>query len=162
MPQLDISFYFSQITWLAISFFSFFCISKWLILPRLEKILANRANVITSNIEFANQATATAKQIIQSCEQKISKESSEIEKQIIKLVESCKKYNNDKISLLKKELCEKENNSLLQIKNEIVATKVQMNEKIVEIVCEILKKVYIVKTIDKEQISKICEKLSNK
>ena len=164
MPQLDISFYFSQITWLAISFFSFFCISKWLILPRLERILANRADVITSNIEFANQTTETAKQIIQTCEEKISAKNIEIERQISSLVENCKKYNNDKLSLLKKELCEKENNILLQINSEIAKTETQMHEKIAEIVCEILNKIYLIKNVDKGQVDKIYKQLvmSNK
>ena len=159
MPQLDISFYFSQITWLAISFFSFFCISKWLILPRLEKNLTNRASIITSNIEFANQTTATAKQIIQSCEQRISRESAEIEKQIAALVENCKKYNNDKLSLLKKELCEKENNSLLQINSKIAKAETQMHEKLAEIVCEILNKIYLINNVDKGQVDKIYKQL---
>lgn len=158
MPQLDFSFYISQITWLLVSFFSFFCVSKFLILPQLDRILNKRTNLIKTNTDFAKEKLEEAKIINDKCEEKIKATQSNINNEINALLKQLAERNQKKINDLKKRLLDAENKNLLTIKNELREVEDQLKEEIVNVAVDILNKVYIVKA-DKKEISKLFDKL---
>ncbi len=157
MPQLDFSFYLSQIAWLLVCFGLFFCISKFLILPRLEKNLYNRANKIKTNIEFAEEMLKRAKSINEKNDKKIVKTQNEIEKKIGEFVKKQQEENENKI----KEALNKSNQDIqkyiLDEKRKIEEMKKDLQNSIVDIVASILENVYLMKNIDRKEIEKICK-----
>ncbi|WP_375327374.1 hypothetical protein [Candidatus Tisiphia endosymbiont of Nemotelus uliginosus] len=65
MPQFDITFFYSQIFWLAIIFSGLYFLVHKFITPLAQKILDNRQSVINSNIAQAESITAKAKELQQ-------------------------------------------------------------------------------------------------
>lgn len=161
MPQLDFSFYLSQIAWLLVCFGLFFCISKFLILPRLEKNLYNRANKIKSNIDFSEQMLERAKIINEKNDKKIKKTQDEIEKTITEFVKNKQEESENRI----KEALNKSNQeiqqSILDEKRKIEEIKKDLQVSIVDIVVNILENVYLMKNIDRKEIEKICNNKFN-
>lgn len=156
MPQLDFSFYLSQIAWLLVCFGLFFCISKFLILPRLEKNLYNRANKIKTNIEFSEEMLERAKNINEKNDKKIAKAQDEIEKKIGEFVKKQQEENDKKI----KETLSKSNQEIQQYildeKRKIEEMKKDLQNLITDIVENILKNIYLIKNVDRKEIEKIC------
>ena len=142
MPQLDFSFYLSQITWLLICFGVFFCICNFVILPRLERIFQNRSQIISSNIDFSKNILEKAKKLNSDYDLKIS----EINKQISGSIAIAKKENEEKfttkINKTKSVLLEEENNNIVKIKKEINDIESEIRDNISNIVYTILQKAY--------------------
>jgi len=159
MPQLDFSFYISQITWLLISFFGFFCVSKFLILPRLEKNLSNRANLIKTNTDFAKDALEKAKKINQTCDEKISSVKSIVETKQSELLKDLKERNDKKLLDLKKRLLESENKNIIDVKKDFEKIEEQLSEQMIETSMLILQKLYCIDA-DKNDIKELFDKVS--
>jgi len=157
MPQLDFSYYLSQITWLLVSFGLFFGISKIVILPKLNKVLQNRANLISNNTNFAKQQLEKAKNIQNELDKKLLEEQEKFDNVIADLVKTIKQTNNDKIEKLKKELILDENKNIVNIQNELKSTQNAINTQIIEIVSSLFEKIYSVK-IDKIKIQEFYNK----
>ena len=158
MPQLDFSYYISQITWLLISFGGFFCISRFLILPQLERILSTRSDLIETNTRFAQDAIDKANKIKQECDSAILENDKAMEEMMAKFLNEVKQNNNKKIDDLKKHLAEKENKSILKVKSDILKLESDINNQIAIVVAEILKKVYFVEP-DEKKIAKLVSKV---
>jgi F0F1-type ATP synthase membrane subunit b/b' len=71
MPQLDISYYLSQIFWLLISFSSLYYVCSSAILPLLDKVLVKRSSLIENNINFAKQVISQVKLIEKDLDSKL-------------------------------------------------------------------------------------------
>ena len=104
MPQLDFSFYLSQISWLLVCFFTFFCVSKFMLLPRLDKILSNRKNIIDTNIEFANRTIKKANDIMEEYNSKIENKNREISSKVDDFIKEYKERIENEIEKNKREI----------------------------------------------------------
>ena len=157
MPQLDPSYYISQVTWLLITFGCFFCVCKFLILPQLDKILSKRTNLIETNLKFAQEVTNKAKNINQFCDKNIESNKIELNRKMSTIINHLKDNNEKKISDLKKSLNEEENKNILHIKQEMQQINDDLKSEIILIVNNILQKVYLIKP-DESKISELYKK----
>lgn len=157
MPQLDPSYYISQVTWLLISFGCFFCICKFLILPQLDKTLSIRTDLIETNLKFAQEITTKAKTINEYCDKNIENNKIELNKKMSTIIKHLKDDNEKKISDLKKSLNEGENRNILHIKQEMQHINDNLKSEIVLIVNSILQKVYLIKP-DESKILELYKK----
>ena len=155
MPQLNFSFYISQICWLLASFGAFFCISKFIILPRLSNILQNRENTINDNVSFANETLAKVKQITENCDNimKITKE--DCAARVAQCVAECKEKNDKTLKNLTKKLNEEAQQSIISSKQELYEIEGELNEKIINISAEILKKIFLIKDVNIDKLKEI-------
>ena len=145
MPQLDFSYYISQITWLLISFGGFFCISKFLILKQLERILFARSNLIEANKNFTQETIDKTTKINQKCEDCLNNNRQEIDKKIADYIKNLNNNTDKKIEALKKQLSINENNEILKIKKEIEQLKKDACEQMILSIAEIIERVYFLK-----------------
>lgn len=157
MPQLDFSYYISQITWLLFAFVCFFCISRFLILPQLNRILTARSSFINTNVNFAQEVIDKAKKINQDCDENIKNNSRKIEEIMSNEIAKIKEFNSNKISDLKKKMNEEKNRNILQIKQDLQKISKELNLDIQSIVLDILKKVYSINP-DKKIIENLYDK----
>ena len=142
MPQLDSSYYISQITWLLISFFLFFCLSKFLLLPQLNRILLTRQNFINENINFANTMMQKVNSMNQDYNNKIKANNEELSNKIDLFIKQCKTYEQKKINSLKKKLNEDRNKTILQLNNKLQNETKLAQQHLVEIISHIIANVY--------------------
>ncbi len=150
MPQLDFSYYISQITWLALTFLCFFCISKFLILPQLNRILNARSNFIETNINFAQEIINKTKKINQDCDEDIKKNNKKMNEKMLLEIEQLKNFNNTEINIFKKKINEKENKNNLQIKQNIQKISKELDAEIISTIKYILEKIYLIKPDEKK------------
>ncbi len=155
MPQLNFSFYISQICWLLASFGAFFCISKFIILPRLANILQNRESTINDNINFANETLVKVKQITENCDNilKITKE--DCAARVAQCVTECKDKNDKMLKNLTKKLNEEAQQSIISSRQELYEIEGELNEKIINISAEILKKIFMIKDVNIDKLKEI-------
>lgn len=155
MPQLNLSFYISQICWLLASFGAFFCISKFIILPRLANILQNRENTVNDNINFANETLTKVKQITENCDNvmKITKE--DCAARVAQCISECKEKNDKTLKNLTKRMNEEAQQNIISAKQELYEIEGELNEKIINISAEILKKIFLIKDVDIEKLKEI-------
>ena len=159
MPQLDLSYYVSQITWLLIFFGGFFCISKFLILPQLNRIVCERNDLVSKNISFADETLEKAKNINNEFEHKLQENNKNIQAKISQFVKQSIEHNNKKINDLKKQLQEEENKTIFQIKQELQKSVNDAKANVVEVIIEIIKKVYQA-DITEQEINCLMEKIN--
>lgn len=157
MPQLDFSFYLSQITWLVVAFGLFFCISKFFILPKLDVILNTRANVIDINVDFANNTTKKANEILEKCDILLRKTKDDIDKKIAQVIKEEKELQQAKIEKESKELNKKIQNSIVLTKEEFKKMENEINDFIVKSIESIVNKMYNV-DFDANDIKKVSKK----
>ncbi|MBR1429486.1 MAG: hypothetical protein IJ590_04520 [Rickettsiales bacterium] len=155
MPQLNLSFYISQICWLLASFGAFFCISKFIILPRLANILQNRENTVNDNINFANETLTKVKQITENCDNvmKITKE--DCAARVAQCIAECKEKNDKTLKNLTKRMNEEAQQNIISAKQELYEIEGELNEKIINISAEILKKIFLIKDVDIDKLKEI-------
>jgi len=155
MPQLNFSFYISQICWLLASFGAFFCISKFIILPRLANILQNRENTVNDNINFANETLTKVKQITENCDNvmKITKE--DCAARVAQCIAECKEKNDKTLKNLTKRMNEEAQQNIISAKQELYEIEGELNEKIINISAEILRKIFLIKDVDIEKLKEI-------
>ncbi len=155
MPQLNFSFYISQICWLLASFGAFFCISKFIILPRLTNILQNRENTINDNVNFANETLAKVKQITENCDNimKITKE--DCAARVAQCIAEYKEKNDKTLKNLTKRMNEEAQQSIISSKQELYEIEGELNEKIINISAEILKKIFLIKDVNIDKLKEI-------
>ena len=155
MPQLNVSFYISQICWLLASFGAFFCISKFIILPRLENILRNRENTINDNINFANETLAKVKQITENCDNIMKITNEDCAARIAQCIAECKEKNDKALKNLTKRMNEEAQQNIISSKQELYEIEGKLNEKIINISAEILKKIFLIKDVNIEKLKEI-------
>ena len=158
MPQLDFSYYFSQICWLLICFGLFFCISKFLVLPRLDNNLNNRAKTIQDNIDFANEMLDKAKLINKKNDDNITQQKNEIEKKIENFIKQKTLKNETEIEKIIKQYNNEIQEVISKEKENLSKTTDNIQNSIVDIVIYILENFYSVKNIDRKEIANICYK----
>lgn len=154
MPQLDFSYYISQITWLLLTFGGFFFISKFVILPKLDKVLNNRTHLIDENTKFAKEQLEKIKKINFEYDAKIASKQEEINRFISDNISRIKLSNNDKIETLKKQMLLEENENIIQTQNELKDIQNKINNQIVDIIADAIEKIFL-KKIDKEYIRSV-------
>lgn len=159
MPQLDFSFYLSQIIGLIVSFGIFFCISKFLILKQLDKILLKRKKIIDNNINYADEIFKKAEEKNREYEAKMVIKQNEINKQMIAFNEKQKNKQDKKISETKKMVAGMISDNLLEIKNELKLMENNINDQVLDIIASILRDVYKIDNVDKNEIKKIFKEI---
>ena len=155
MPQLNLSFYISQICWLLVSFGAFFCISKFIILPRLANILQNRENTINDNINFANETLAKVKQITENCDNIIKITKEDCAARVAQCIAEYKEKNDKTLKNLTKRMNEEAQQNIISSKQELYEIEGELNEKIINISAEILKKIFLIKDVDTNKLKEI-------
>lgn len=155
MPQLNLSFYISQICWLLVSFGAFFCISKFIILPRLANILQNRENTINDNINFANETLAKVKQITENCDNIIKITKEDCAARVAQCIAEYKEKNDKTLKNLTKRINEEAQQSIISSKQELYEIEGELNEKIINISAEILKKIFLIKDVNIDKLKEI-------
>ena len=159
MPQLDFSFYLSQIIGLIVSFGIFFCISKFLILKQLDKILLKRKKIIDNNINYADEIFKKAEEKNREYEAKMVIKQNEINKQMIAFNEKQKNKQDKKISETKKMVAGMISDNLEEIKNELKLMENNINDQVLDIIASILRDVYKIDNVDKNEIKKIFKEI---
>ena len=158
MPQLDSSFFFSQICWFLLSFGTFFCVVKFLLLPRLEKIVDNRKELIANNIQFAEGVMKKVEQIKDENNRKIEKAKIRNNEKIENFINQLEKKNDDELAKIVKQNNEEIQKHFLQEKTKIIAMEEEIRKSIVEISKDILRNVYSIDNIDTDELEKNCKK----
>lgn len=80
MPQLDLSFYFSQFVWFLISFGGFFAVISKLIYPKVELLLSYREEAIKENTKMARKMLSEIASLRQEEEEFKANVAREVEK----------------------------------------------------------------------------------
>ena len=63
MPQFDFSTFSSQVFWVFVSFLGLFAFMQWVIVPNIQQIFENRAQVVQDNLEAAAAANIQADKV---------------------------------------------------------------------------------------------------
>ena len=72
MPQLDPSFFTSQLFWLVLSFALLYWLLSQALLPKIDSVLATRAKTIKDDIDAAAKANAEAAGALQAYEKSLA------------------------------------------------------------------------------------------
>jgi F-type H+-transporting ATPase subunit b len=72
LPQFDVSFFPSQLFWLAVFFGLLYLLLDRALLPRLSGVIAQRASKISGDIDAAAAANAEAKAALEAYDQSIA------------------------------------------------------------------------------------------
>ena len=158
MPQLDSSFFFSQICWFLLSFGAFFCVVKFLLLPRLEKIVDNRNELIANNIRFAEDVMKKVEKITDENNRKIEEAKVRNNEKIENFVNQLEKKNDDELAKIIKKNNEELQKHFLQEKTKIISMEEEIRKAIVEISKDILKNVYSIDNINEDDLKRNCKK----
>ena len=158
MPQLDSSFFFSQICWFLLSFGAFFCVVKFLLLPRLEGIINNRKELIDNNVQFAEDVMKKVEKITDENNRKIEEVKIKNSEKIDNFINQLEKKNNDELAKIIKQNNEDIQRHLLQEKTKIIAMEEEIRQAIVEISKDILKNVYSIDNINEDDLKRNCKK----
>jgi F-type H+-transporting ATPase subunit b len=105
VPQLDSTFFPSQLFWLAISFALLFVLLKYWALPQVSETIEKRQKTIDDDLEHASKHQKDIELIAQKCDIILRKSRQEAHDLIQKKAEEFKMFNHDK----EKELAEKLN-----------------------------------------------------
>ena len=71
LPQLDTSYYLSQLFWLSFSFIGVYYISSKIIIPSMFSIASKRMNMINNNLSFIKESTEMINKINKEIDEKI-------------------------------------------------------------------------------------------
>ena len=142
MPQLDFSFWFSQMAWLLVCFGGFFLVSKYLLLPAFDKIISKRDDTISSNINFANETIQKINKIKADCDAKLSSAKQKNDEQIAEIIKECKKNNEKKLEEVKQQCNQEITANIDNLKIEAEKIQKDLEKQADEIAKEIVKKVY--------------------
>lgn len=158
MPQLDISFFFSQICWFLLSFGAFFCVVKFLLLPRLEKIVDNRKELIANNIQFAEDVMKKVDKITSENSRKIEEAKARNSERFEAFIKQLEQKNEDELAKIVKQNNEEIQKQFLQEKTQIAKMENDIKQSIVEISKDILTHVYEIENVDEGELEKSCKK----
>lgn len=158
MPQLDISFFFSQIGWLLLSFCAFFCVVKFLLLPRLEKIIDNRRVLINNNIDFAEDIMKKVEEITDENNKKINEAKEQGNEKIDAFVKQLEQKNESEMAKIIRQNNEDIQRHIIQERAKMVKLEDNIRQSIVEIAKNILKNVYAIESVDENELEANCKK----
>lgn len=71
MPQLDTSFYISQLFWLIISFGALYCFVNFWFVPKVNALIMARKSFVDHTIHEARMMQAEAKKLEDACSQEL-------------------------------------------------------------------------------------------
>ena len=158
MPQLDISFFFSQICWFLLSFGAFFCVVKFLLLPRLDKIVNARKALIDNNVDFAEEIMRKVNKITEENNRKMDEARAKNNEKIENFIKKLEQKNNDEMVKIVKQNNEEMQKHFLQEKTKISTMEAEIKQAIIEISKDILKNVYSINNVNEDELKKSCEK----
>ena len=110
MPQLDPTYFPSQLVWLAISFTLLFVLLKFWALPPVSELLDKRQKTIDDDLNLASKHEKEIEEITKKCEIVLRKSKQESHDFLLQKMDEIKNYNQEK----EKELAVKLN---LHLKN---------------------------------------------
>jgi F-type H+-transporting ATPase subunit b len=160
MPQLDISFYYSQFFWLAIVFGSLYLLSHFILLPGIEGIMNKRDAKIKNDLQTAEALTKEVETIKEQVVAEISVARRLANERISEASKNAQKEMENQLAKLDKSLREKEK----MTEENIIEFKRSANETILPIatsmVIEILSK-FLGESIDQNTINNELKKVQS-
>lgn len=133
MPQLDISTYIPQLFWLLVLFLIFFFMSYYVFVPRINKTIEERSDLIYKNKESAELNKFKASEVITSLnkefEDLIKKSDDDIREKKILLF---KQFSNSRDEI-RAEYKKKLKGKILEINNELLSVKNDFENDILEL-----------------------------
>lgn len=121
----------------------------------MANILQNRENTVNDNINFANETLTKVKQITENCDNvmKITKE--DCAARVAQCIAECKEKNDKTLKNLTKRMNEEAQQNIISAKQELYEIEGELNEKIINISAEILKKIFLIKDVDIDKLKEI-------
>ena len=161
MPQLNPEYWFSQIFWLVIVFWSLYLILSKLILPKISVNLESRKSQIAENIDSAEKKRQESDLKLKEYEKIISEAKIEAKNIFNKAKEKIFRDINVKKESLEKEI----DQEIKKVEKEIIDLKQKSPQKINKIATEIsadLVKQIIGAEVNNSNISAVVEDISKK
>ena len=121
----------------------------------MANILQNRENTVNDNINFANETLTKVKQITENCDNvmKITKE--DCAARVAQCIAECKEKNDKTLKNLTKRMNEEAQQNIISAKQELYEIEGELNEKIINISAEILKKIFLIKDVDIDKLKEM-------
>lgn len=115
MPQLDPTFFPSQLFWLAVSFALLFLLLKYWALPQVTTVIEKREKKIEGDIEKAKSLQKEIDLINKRCEQELHQARRQAHELLQKKISDIKAYNTEK----EHELAEKLNTHIKNTESKV-------------------------------------------
>lgn len=126
MPQLDPTYFPSQLLWLALSFGLLFILLRYWALPQVTETIDKRQKTIDQDLEHATKLQHEIEHITKKCEIVLNKSRVEAHALLVQKTDEMKAFNHEK----EKELAEKLN---AHLKNTELKVQKAKNDAIGEI-----------------------------
>ena len=133
MPQLDFSTFPNQVFWLSVTIFCLLLMVRFIIIPRMDNILANRRKVIEEDLVGAEKFREAAEELEKSITQEMDQSKARANEMLAKSKEKIKQ--NRQKGLIEAE--EMTRTLLLDSEKVIVTMQREANKKIEKISAEL-------------------------
>ena len=138
-------------------FGGFFCVSRFIILPQLARILKSRVDVISLNTNLAKTVIDKVNAINKYCDDQIIANRKNNDEKITKVVKDVKLSNSKKIKNIEQEINEKSDKNILQIKQQLRLLQKYIDSELTTIIVSILQKTYTLSP-DEKLVNEILNK----
>lgn len=160
MPQLDPTWYVSQLFWLCICFFTMLFIMGKIFAPRIADILAQRQHKIDNYLVKAHQLKEQAEESLQKYHEALAQATADANEAL----EKTHKELDDYMSKKQSDLAEKLNAKIKEGEEQIIASKEQALKEVrgiaEELALDVVKKMGI-KQISVQDLKNSLKKVAN-
>lgn len=160
MPQLDPTWYVSQLFWLCICFFTMLFIMGKIFAPRIADILAQRQHKIDNYLVKAHQLKEQAEESLQKYHEALAQATADANETL----EKTHKELDDYMSKKQSDLAEKLNAKIKEGEEQIIASKEQALKEVrgiaEELALDVVKKMGI-KQISVQDLKNSLKKVAN-
>ncbi len=132
MPQLDTTYFLSQVLWLIISFCGLYYILKYSVIPKIENVLESRSSKIKTDLEEAARLRDIAKSLQQDYDKKSKDLDSYISSIILATIDDITKIKADSLSDIHNRISAKEKHIIGSINAEKSKAKEEMPKYVIE------------------------------
>jgi F-type H+-transporting ATPase subunit b len=119
MPQLDPTFFVSQLFWLCLSFALLFVLMQFWALPGVTKVIQNRHKIIDADLKQAANQQQEVEKINKICAENMTKARATASDMLKKTIDEMKQYNQDR----ENELAATLQNHLKNAENKLLKSK---------------------------------------
>jgi len=140
MPQLDFTTYSSQIFWFLICFVTLFIFASKVILPRISKIIADRQNIIDSDLKSCAILKLKIDNLQIEAKKLREKASQEYKDSLEEITKNNNQERQELVEKTKEELEKTIENSRNKIKEFITASEQKSQSAIAELTIKIREK----------------------
>lgn len=160
MPQLDPTWFVSQLFWLCVSFFTMLAVMAKFFIPRIAEILAQRQHKIDSYLVKAHETKEKAEEALKKYQDALAQANLEADEALENTRQELREFietrQNELQKSLNKKIAEGEK-KIAQSKEEALKQVQEMSE---ELALDVVKKIGL-NGIDAKDIKNILKKIAN-